>query len=70
MDGGFIVYVRERLPIDEAEKSKILPEFANAIRQTRQQEAFNAWFSREIPKSMSDTPLATRGQRQPGAGGS
>ena len=33
-----------------------LPEFANAVRQRRQSEAFNLWFGQEAGKAMRDFP--------------
>ena len=35
-----------------------LPAFANAVRQSRQNEAFNDWFRKEAEKGLRDTPLA------------
>jgi hypothetical protein len=43
-DGGFVVHVKQRLPLDEAKMKTQLPEFSNLVRQRRQSEAFNIWF--------------------------
>ncbi|MGO8928542.1 MAG: SurA N-terminal domain-containing protein [Limisphaerales bacterium] len=57
-DGGLIVYVKEKLPLDEAKMNSSLPAFANYVRQSRQSEAFNQWFQKEAEKGLRDTPLA------------
>jgi len=41
-----------------------LPAFLKQVRQTRQGEAFNAWFSREAATGLRDTPLARQQQGQ------
>jgi hypothetical protein len=56
-DGGVIVYVKSRLPLDEAKMNASLPAFANYVRQSRQNEAFNEWFRKEAEKGLRDTPL-------------
>lgn len=56
--GGVIVYVKAKLPLDEAKMNASLPAFANAVRQSRQNEAFNEWFNQEARKGLRDTPLA------------
>ena len=56
--GGVIVYVKSKLPLDEAKMITALPTFANAVRQNRQNEAFNSWFRKEAEKGLRDTPLA------------
>ena len=57
-EGGVIVYVKAKLPLDEAKMSASLPAFSNAVRQNRQNEAFNDWFRKEAEKGLRDTPLA------------
>jgi hypothetical protein len=56
-EGGIIVYVNSKLPLDEARMTADLPMFANLVRQNRQSEAFNDWFRREGQKGLGDTPL-------------
>jgi len=57
-DGGFVVYVKQRLPLDEAQMAKQLPEFSDLVRQRRQNEAFNIWFSegwsQELNRGLKD----------------
>jgi hypothetical protein len=63
-EGGIIVYVKARLPLDEAKITASLPAFMNAVRQNRQNEAFNEWFNREAKKGLVNTPVF---QQQPPA---
>jgi len=65
-DGGFVVHVRQRLPIDEAKMKAQLPEFSNVVRQRRQNEAFELWFNREASAALRDIP-AFRSRTQPTA---
>jgi len=64
MQGGLIVYVKSKLPLDTAKMNANLPAFANYVRQNWQTEAFNAWFRKEAERGLQDTPLA-RQERQP-----
>jgi hypothetical protein len=61
-DGGFVVHVREKLPIDEAKMKAALPEFANLVRQRREAEAFQLWANREASISLANIPML---QQQP-----
>jgi hypothetical protein len=65
-DGGIVVYVKSKLPLDEAKMKSELPAFINYVRQSRSREAFDAWFRKEAEKGLVDTPIA-RQQRQPAA---
>jgi hypothetical protein len=55
-DGGFVVYLRERLPIDEAKMKTQLPEFSKIVRQRRESEAFEMWYNREASTALRDLP--------------
>jgi hypothetical protein len=55
-EGGFVVHVRERLPIDQAKMKEQLPEFSKIVRQRREGEAFELWFSREASAALHDIP--------------
>jgi hypothetical protein len=59
-DGGVVVYVQERLPINTAKMKAELPGFVDTVRQRRMQEAFMIWFDREWRKAVRDFPLAER----------
>jgi hypothetical protein len=57
-DGGALLFVKAKLPVDPAKLRAELPEFVNYVRQTRQNEAFNEWFRRQAERGLRDTPLA------------
>ena len=58
MEGGLVVYVRNKLPLDEAKAQTELPTFVSNLRRSRQQEAFEDWFRKEAEKALRDTPVA------------
>ena len=57
-NGGVVVFVKSKLPVDEAKLKTELPAFLTRARQMRQNEAFNDWFRKEAEKGLRDTPLA------------
>jgi hypothetical protein len=57
-DGGVVVFVKAKLPPDEAKMKTDLTPFINYVRQTRQNEAFNEWFRREAKRAGLDALLA------------
>lgn len=59
-EGGFVVFVREKLPMDMAKMNADLPAFLSSLRQERLGEAFNDWFRRQADKGLRDTPLFHR----------
>ena len=59
-EGGLVVFVQQRLPVDDARMRADMPEFLKAVRQARQNEAINFWYRREADKSMRDTLIQTR----------
>jgi hypothetical protein len=61
-DGGFILHVVGKIPVDEAKFASELAAFKNTVRQSRQTEAFNHWFSKEAAQALRDTPI---GQPRP-----
>jgi hypothetical protein len=46
-DGGFLLYVKAQLPVDEATLQRDLPVFLARMRERFQIAAFNAWFTRQ-----------------------
>jgi hypothetical protein len=67
-DGGFAVYVSDRVPVDPSRIEAELPGFMNLLRRARVQEAVNLWLNKEASVSLRDTPMAPRGQPGRGAG--
>jgi len=56
-EGGFILFVKAKLPVDEVKMKNELTSFTTFVRQKRQEEAFNDWFRKEAEKGLRDTPL-------------
>jgi hypothetical protein len=56
-EGGFILFVQQLLPVDEAKKNAALPQFMAQVRRSRQSEAFNVWLQTEANRELTDTPL-------------
>jgi hypothetical protein len=56
-DGGFIVYVQSRLPIDQAKMNSDLPQYIDYLRRGRQNEAFSEWVSIEANRQLRTTPV-------------
>jgi hypothetical protein len=57
-DGFMMVYVKAKLPVDTAKMQTDLPAFVNSLRRSRQQEAFDDWFRREVDQGLRNTPIA------------
>lgn len=57
-DGGFVLYVASRPPIDESKMTADLPQFIEELRERRVQDAFNQWLQIEGGHQLRDTPLA------------
>jgi len=53
------------LPIDETKMQTELAAFANAVRQGRQNDAFQAWFRKEADRGLRDTPVFKAQQPPP-----
>lgn len=62
-NGGMVVYVHERLPLDETKMKAELPDFANTVRQQRANDAFEIWFSREANAALQNIPALQRQAR-------
>ncbi len=46
-DGGYVLYLKGRVPVDEVTIKKDLPEYLTNMRQNRQFEAFSEWLNRQ-----------------------
>jgi hypothetical protein len=67
-DGGVIVHVQSRLPLDETKMKAELPGFTAMLRQVRQNDAFNEWFRKQAEEGLRNTALArTQAPEAPGA---
>ena len=56
-DGGFIVYVQSRLPVDQAKMNSDLPQYLAGFRRQRQNEAFSQWVNLEANRQLRNTPV-------------
>jgi hypothetical protein len=56
-DGGFVVYVQSRLPIDQAKMNSDLPQYITALRRERQNEAFGQWVNLEANRQLRYLPV-------------
>lgn len=56
-DGGFIVHVQSRLPVDPSVMKSDLPQFTDSLRRERQSEAFNSWLQSEAGRELRNTPV-------------
>ena len=56
-EGGMMLYVKAKLPLDQAKMDSDMPRFLNSLRSSRQSEAFNDWLNREAQKGLRDTPV-------------
>jgi hypothetical protein len=57
-DGGFILYVQSKLPIDPEKMASDMPRFMEELRENRSQQAFNDWLQHEANRELRTTPLA------------
>lgn len=54
-DGGFVLHVKSRTPVDEAELKKELPQFIADLRQSQRARSFYEWFGKQVELSRVDT---------------
>lgn len=68
--GGYIVHVRSKLPIDEAKLREALPKFVAEMRYQKQNEIFNQWFRKQVEKEqwLRDLLEKNRKAKQPQTG--
>ena len=55
-DGGFVLYVQSRLPVDQAVMNAQMPQFIAQLRRAQQNEAFNEWLQIEANRQLRSTP--------------
>lgn len=56
-DGAFVLCVKARHPVPDAEVKAGLPEFVSNLRQSREYEAFADWFRKQAEQSRIETIL-------------
>lgn len=57
-DGGFVLFVQSRLPIDQEKMATEMPRFVAELREQRSQQAFNDWVQHEASRQLRNTPIA------------
>ena len=66
-DGGFVIYMRDRIPVTDEKIKQELPEFLSRLRLYRQSEAFNQWFRKEAEQARLTIPQPEKDQAPPAA---
>lgn len=66
-DGGYVLYLEARKPVEPAQMAEGLPEFAENVRQYRQNQAFDMWFRKAAEESALVLPQREEEQETPGA---
>ncbi len=61
-DGGFVVYLKARLPVDGEKMKADLPDFINRKRDERQGVAYSEWFRRQAEEMRLVMPQPVRPQ--------
>lgn len=59
-EGGYIVYARAKLPMDETKLKAELPKFLTELRYQKQNEIFNQWFRKQIESAKIPLPNRRR----------
>ena len=68
-EGGFIIFLREKLPVSDEKMKQDLPEFISTLRLQNQNEAFNQWFRKQQELARMTTPLIPNPAKMGAAGG-
>jgi hypothetical protein len=55
-DGGFVLYIQSRLPVDQAAMNTQMPQFIAQLRRAQQYDAFNEWLQTEANRQLRNTP--------------
>jgi len=59
-DGGLVVHVLSRDPVDEARLKAELPAFIDRLREERRHEASNEWFRKELSLAQITGPSSSK----------
>jgi peptidyl-prolyl cis-trans isomerase D len=55
-DGGYILYLREKTPVEESTLKEELPDFIAQLRQYREGQAFDMWFRKQAEQARVVVP--------------
>jgi hypothetical protein len=67
-EGGFILYVNSKLPMDIARMNEELPAFIGRVRANRENDAFQQWLRSESQKGLRDVPMLQQAPPPPSLG--
>lgn len=56
-NGGFVIFLRAKLPVDEARMRAEMPAFLASLRQYQQNEAFSRWVQQQQAQARMTMPL-------------
>lgn len=59
-NGGFILYVQSRMPVDPEKMAEDMPQFLAGLRQASEGQAYTDWRNHEANRVLLDTPLSRR----------
>jgi hypothetical protein len=62
-DGGLVLHVVSRQPVDEAQLKAELPAFIDRLREERRREASNEWFRKELNLARITGPLSAKNEK-------
>ncbi len=63
-EGGFLIYMRNRLPANETAMQKDLEDFLKRIRQARTSDSFNEWLNREYTLAKMTMPESEEAEKK------
>jgi len=56
-DAAWVLFLKGRVPVDDAELKQELPKFLTNLRQSEEYQAFGDWFRKQVDSSRIDTGL-------------
>lgn len=59
-EGGYVAYMKQKLPIDEAKMKADMPKFLAEVRYQRQNEVYSAWFRKQYEKAAQTFPILAK----------
>jgi hypothetical protein len=59
-DGGFVLYVESRPPVDRDKMDSEMAEFTAELRERRSEAEYNDWIQHEANRELRSTPLFKR----------
>lgn len=62
-EGGLIVYVKQRIPVNESKMKEDMAKYVAEMRYMKQNEAFNNWFRKVLEKNQATLPFLNKPQQ-------